>query len=123
MPALPPPLAKLSDTAFLQSEMPSGFRLGTILKLPADPRYHTLGAVRFDFKNAHTSESVGYALFKTSAQAAAFSRVETRLKTGGLFRIAAVAVGRIVVGVTGQTRDQANTLLQLAVAHLRRSER
>jgi hypothetical protein len=123
MPVLPPPLARVYTTPFLRSEMPSGYTQTTVLRLPADPRYHTLGAVRFDFKNASISESVSYALFKTSAQAAAFNRVEARLETGGLFQIAAVTVGRVVVGVTGQTRTQAKALVQLAVAHLRRSER
>jgi hypothetical protein len=32
-------------------------------------------------------------------------------------------VGRFAVGATGQTLNQARTLLRLAVAHLRRSER
>jgi hypothetical protein len=59
---LPPPLVKLHDTPFLRSEMPSGFKPAAVLVLPADPRYHTLGSVRVDFKNAQTSESVSYAL-------------------------------------------------------------
>jgi hypothetical protein len=120
---VPPPLVRLHDTPFLRSEMPSGFKPAAVLVLPADPRYHTLGGVRFDFKNAQTSESVSYSLFKSSAQAAAFSRVEARLNTRGLFQISAVSVGRFTVGVTGQTRNQARALLRLAVAHLRRSER
>src|SRR3954471_8407498 len=120
---LPPPLAKVHNTPFLRSEIPSGFKPTGILMLPADPRYHTLGSVRFDFKNAQTSESASYALFRTSAEAAAFSRVEGRLNTRGLFQISAVSVGRFAVGVTGQTRNQARALLRLAVAHLRRSER
>jgi hypothetical protein len=120
---VPPPLVRLHDTPFLRSEMPSGFKPAAVLVLPADPRYHTLGGVRFDFKNAQTSESVSYSLFKSSAQAAAFSRVEARLNTRGLFQISAVSVGRFAVGVTGQTRNQARALLRLAVAHLRRSER
>jgi hypothetical protein len=120
---LPPPLAKVHDTPFLRSEMPSGFKQTAVLVLPADPRYHTLGSVRFDFKNPKTSKSASYALFKSSAQAAAFSRVEARLNTRGLFQISAVSVGRFAGGVTGQTRNQARALLQLAVAHLRRSER
>jgi hypothetical protein len=120
---LPPPLVKLHDTPFLRSEMPSGFKPAAVLVLPADPRYHTLGSVRVDFKNAQTSESVSYALFNSSAQAAAFSRVEARLSTRGLFQISAVSVGRFAVGATGQTLAQARTLLRLAVTHLRRSER
>lgn len=120
---LPPPLAKVHDAPFLRSEMPSGFKQTAVLELPADPRYHTLGSVRFDFKNAQTSESVSYALFKNSTQAAAFSRLEARLNTQGLFQISALSVGRFAVGVTGQTRNQANVLLRLALAHLRRSER
>jgi hypothetical protein len=122
--SLPPPLAKLYNTPFLQSETPSGFKQTTVLKLPADPRYHSLGGVRFDFKNASsTSVSASYALFKTSARAAEFSRFEAKLNTRGLFRISAASVGRIAVGVTGFTQTQANRLLQLALAHLRRSER
>ena len=121
--ALPPLLAKLSNTPVLRSEMPPGFTQASVSKLPADPRYHTLGAVRIDFRNAHTSESASYSLFKSSAQAAVFSRVEESIKTGGLFQIAAAPVGRIVVGVVGQTRAQAKALLLLAVDHLRRSER
>jgi hypothetical protein len=126
--SLPPPLAKLYNTPFLQSEIPSGFKQTTVLKLPADPRYHSLGAVRFDFKNANSSAtsssvSASYALFKTSARAAEFSRFEAKLNTRGLFRISATSVGRIAVGVTGFTQTQANRLLQLALAHLRRSER
>jgi hypothetical protein len=122
--SLPPPLAKLYNTPFLQSEIPSGFKQTTVLKLPADPRYHSLGGLRFDFKNANlTSVSASYALFKTSARAAEFSRFEARLNTRGLFRINAASVGRIAVGVTGFTQTQANRLLQLALAHLRRSER
>jgi hypothetical protein len=123
MTSLPPPLAKLYNTPFLQSEIPSGFKQTTILKLPADPRCHSLGGVRFDFKNANSSESASYALFRTSARAAEFSRFEARLNTRGLFRISAASVGRIAVGVTGHTQTQANRLLQLALAHLRRSER
>jgi len=120
--ALPPLLAKLSNTPVLRSEMPSGFTRATVSELPADARYHTLGAVRIDFRSARTSESASYALFKDSAQAAAFARVEENVKTGGLFRIAVAPVGRIVVGVTGPTRAQARALLRLALAHLRRSE-
>jgi hypothetical protein len=124
MASLPPPLAKLYNTPFLQAETPSGFKQTTVLKLPADPRYHSLGGVRFDFKNANSSSvSASYALFKTSARAAEFSRFEAKLNTRGLFRISAASVGRIAVGVTGFTQTQANRLLQLALAHLRRSER
>lgn len=103
MVALPPVLATLSKTPVLRSEMPLGFTKATVSELPADPRYHTLGAVRIDFRAARSSESASYALFKSSAQAAAFARVE--------------------VGVTGPTRAQARVLLQLALGHLRRSER
>jgi hypothetical protein len=120
--ALPPLLAKLSHTPVLRSEMPSGFTRAAVSELPVDARYHTLGAVRIDFKNARTSESASYALFKDSAQADAFARVEENVKTGGLFRIAVAPVGRIVVGVTASTAAQARVLLRLALAHLRRSE-
>jgi hypothetical protein len=120
---VPPPLVKLHDAPFLQSEIPSGFNLTAVFVLPADPRYHTLGSVRVDFKNAQTSESAIYALFENTAQAAAFTRVEARLNTRGLFHIRAVSVGRFAVGATGQTVAQARTLLRLAIAHLQRSER
>jgi hypothetical protein len=79
--------------------------------------------VRIDFKNAHTSESASYALFKSSGQAAAFARVEAKVATGGLFRVAVARVGAIVVGAIGTTRAQAQALLDLALAHLGRSER
>jgi hypothetical protein len=122
MVALPPSLAKLANTPVLRSEMPLGFTRATVSELAADPRYHTLGAVRVEFTNAHTSESTSYVLFKSSGQAALFAGVEAKLKTGGLFRIAVARVGRIVVGVTAPTRAQATALLRLAIAHLRRSE-
>ena len=102
--------------------MPSGFTRATMSALPADPRYKTLGAVRIDFRNPRTSESASYALFKNSAQADSFARVEENVQTGGLFQIAVAPVGRIVVGVTAATRGQARTLLRLALAHLSRSE-
>jgi hypothetical protein len=121
MAALPPPLARLSKTPVLRSEMPAGFTHASFLELPADPRYHTLGMLRIDFKSALAAESASYALFKSSAQAAAFVPVEANIKTGGFFHVAVARVGRIVVGVAGSTRAQAQTLLQLALAHLRRS--
>jgi hypothetical protein len=123
MVALPPPLAKLSNTPVLRSEMPSGFTRATISELAADPRYHTLGAVRIDFRNARTSESASYSLFKNSAQAAAFAHIERNIETRGLFQIAVTTVGRIVVGVVGRTQAQAKAFLLLALAHLRRGER
>lgn len=123
MVALPPPLAKLAATPVLRSEMPAGFTRATISERPADARYHTLGSVRIDFKNAHISESAGYALFATSARAAAFARAEAKLATGGLFQVAVARVGQLVVGTVGTTRAQAQALLRLALAHLARSER
>lgn len=121
--ALPPPLDKLSNTPVLRSEMPAGFTRVSALTLPADPRYHTLGALRIDFKNASQSESASYALFKSAAQAAAFVPVESNIKTGGFFQIAVARVGRIVIGATGLTHAQASALLRLAIAHLDRSTR
>jgi hypothetical protein len=121
--ALPPVLAKLSNTPVLRSEMPVGFTRASVSKLPADPRLHSLGAVRIDFKAARSSESASYALFKSSAQAAAFAHVEEKAKTGGRFQIAVAPVRGIVVAVTGATRAQAKVLLQLALRHLRRSQR
>ena len=76
-----------------------------------------LGAVRIDFRSAHTSESASFALFKSSAQADAFARVEENVKTGGLFRIAVAPVGRIVVGVTASTRAQAAALFR-SLSHI-----
>ena len=123
MPALPPPLDKLANTPVLRSEMPAGFTHVSFLTLPADPRYHTLGMLRIDFKSALATESASYALFKSSAQAAAFVPVEAHVKTGGFFHVAVARAGRIVVGVAGSTRAQAQELLRLALAHLRRSTR
>jgi hypothetical protein len=121
--AIPPPLLKLVNTPVLRSELPAGFTSAKVTRLPADPRYHTLGAVRIDFSNVRGSESASFALFTTPAQAASFARTERGVRTGGLFHVEATAVGRFVVGVTAATRTQAGRLLQLAVAHLRRSER
>lgn len=102
--------------------MPAGFTHAKTTRLPAESRYHTLGSVRIDFSNASTSESASFALFKTTTQAASFVRTEKSVKTGGLFFVDAAAAGRFVVGVTAQTRTQAAKLLQLALAHLRRSQ-
>jgi hypothetical protein len=101
--------------------MPTGFTRATIVKLPAEPRIHTLGGVRIDFRNAHALESASYALFKDTAQTDAFVRLEQHQRTGGVFHIAAARVGRIAVGVTAFTSAQAKALLQLAIAHLRRA--
>lgn len=102
--------------------MPAGFTHATVVRLAPDRRYHTLGAVRIDFTNAHMSESASYALFKTTAGATVFARTERAVRTGGLFRVQVAVVGRVVVGVTAKTSAQAKTLLALAVRHLRRSE-
>jgi hypothetical protein len=123
MPILPPPLEKLYNTPVLRSEMPPGFNHAKVLRLGPDRRYHSLGAVRIDFTSARASESASYALFKDVATASAFARTERAVSTGGLFRVRVAVVGRLVVGVTSKTAAQAKALLNLAVGHLRRSEK
>jgi hypothetical protein len=123
MPTLPPPLEKLYNTPVLRSEMPAGFDRAKVVRLAPDQRLHTLGAVRIDFSNARSSESASYALVNDVAQASAVARIERGVNTGGLFRVRVRVVGRLVVGVTARTGVQASALLDLALAHLRRSEK
>jgi hypothetical protein len=123
MPTLPPPLEKLYNTPVLRSEMPAGFDRAKVVRLAPDQRIHTLGAIRIDFSNARASESVSYALFKDVAHASVIARTERAVNTSGLFRVRVAVVGRLVVGVAASTGAQAKTLLDLALAHLRRSEK
>ena len=119
--AVPPSLAKLAATPVLASEMPPGFSRAKIVRLAPNLKLSTLGGVRIDFINAHTTESASYALMKTNAAAALFAQTEMKIDGGNLFRVRAVAIGRFVVGATGRTAAQASHLLRLAVAHFSRS--
>jgi predicted nucleic acid-binding Zn ribbon protein len=78
--------------------------------------------VRIDFSNKRTTESAGYALMKTHAAATRFAATAARVDGGSLFQVRAVAVGRFAVAVTATTSAGASALLQLALAHLKRSE-
>jgi hypothetical protein len=120
--AVPPALQKLVTTPVLASEKPAGFNHVKITRLPADRRLHTLGAVRLDFSNSHLSESASYALMRTHAAAVGLARKEAAVKTGGLYQTRAVAIRRFAVAVIAKSGAKAETLLALAVAHLRRSE-
>jgi hypothetical protein len=122
-PKLPPALQRLAATRVLASERPAGFPHVKIIRLAPNRRVHTLGAVRIDLSNKHASESESYALLKTRAAARRLAHREATVKTGGLFHVRAIAVGRFAVGVAATTRAGARTLLALALAHLRRSER
>jgi hypothetical protein len=122
-PKLPPALQRVATTPVLASERPAGFAHVKVTRLGADRRIHTLGVVRIDFSNSHTSESASYALMRTHAAARRLAHREATFKTGGLFHTRAVAVGRFALGVTATTKARAKTLLALALSHLRRSER
>jgi hypothetical protein len=122
-PTLPPALQRIATTPVLASERPTGYPHVKITCLAANRHIHTLGGVRIDFSNSHASESASYALMRTHAAAFRLAHTEATLKTGGLFRTRAVAVGRIAVGVTATTKTKAKILLTLALSHLRRSER
>lgn len=120
---LPPALQRIAATPILASERPVGFPHVKVTRLAANRHIHTLGGVRIDFANAHVSESESYALMRTHAAALRLAHTEATVKTGGLFHTRAVAVGSFVVGVAAKTKAQATSLLALALAHLRRSER
>lgn len=122
-PNLPPVLQRIATTPVLASERPAGFVHVKITRLGPNKRAHTLGIVRIDFSNRHTSESAGYALLRTHAAAIRFAHEAATIKTGGLFFTKAVAIRRFAVAVTATTAANAKTLLALALAHLRRSER
>jgi hypothetical protein len=118
--APPPSLERLAATPVLVSEMPPGFSRAKIVRLAPNQKLSTLGGVRIDFMNAHTTESASYALMKTNAAAALFAQTEMKIDGGSLFRVRAVAIGRFVVGATGRTATEASNVLRLAVAHFRR---
>ena len=122
-PQLPPLLERIATTTVIASEKPTGFPHVKITRLGPNKREHTLGIVRIDFSNQHTSESAGFALLTTHAAATRFAHQAATLNTGGVFHTKAVAVRRFAVAVTATTAANAKTLLALALAHLRRSER
>src|SRR4029077_15440880 len=122
-PNLPPALQRIATTPVPASERPTGFPHVKITPLAPTRRIHTLGGVRIDFSNRHASESASYALMRTPPAARRPAHTEATFNGGGLLHIRAVAVGRFAVGVTATTKAQAKTLLALALAHLRRSER
>ena len=122
-PKLPPALERIATTPVLASEKPVGFPNVKITRLGPNKRAHTLGIVRIDFSNQHTSESAGFALLKTPAAATRFAHQAATLNTGGLFHTKAVAIRQFAVAVTATTAAKAKILLALALAHLRRSQR
>jgi hypothetical protein len=122
-PNLPAALQRIATTPVLASERPAGFPHVKITRLGPNKQVRTLGIVRIDFSNSHTSESAGYALMRTHAAAVSFAHRAGTLGTGGLFRTRAVAIRRFAVAVTATTTAKAKILLALALAHLRRAER
>jgi hypothetical protein len=122
-PKLPPALQRIATTPVLASERPAGFPHLKITRLGPNHHAHTLGIVRIDFSNRHTSESAGYALMRTHAAALRFAHQAQIIKTGGLFYTRAVAIRRFAVAVTATTAANAKALLALALAHLLRSQR
>ena len=123
VPKLPTPLERIATTPVLASERPVGFVHVKIVRLGPNKRAHTLGIVRIDFSNQHRSESAGYALMKTHAAAIRFAHQAATINLGGVFHTKAIAIQRFAVAVTAKTAAQAKTLLALALAHFRRSER
>lgn len=121
-PKLPPPLQRIATTPVIASERPAGFPHVKITRLGPNKRAHTLGIVRIDFSNQHTSESAGFALMRTHAAAVRFAHQAATVNLGG-FHTKAVAIQRFAVAVTATTAAKAKSLLALARAHLRRSER
>ena len=122
-PKLPPALQRIATTPVLASERPAGFPHLKITRLGPNKQAHTLGIVRIDFSNRHTSESEGFALMKTHAAAIRFAHRAATIDTGDLFHTKAVATGRFAVAVTATTAAKAKAVLALALAHLRRAER
>jgi hypothetical protein len=122
-PKLPPALQRIATTPVPASERPPGFLHVKITRLGPNKRAHTLGIVRIDFSNRHTSESAGYALLKTHTAAVRFARQAETIKARGLLFTKAVAIRRFTIAVAATTAAKAKTLLALALAHLRRSER
>jgi hypothetical protein len=121
-PQLPRPLQRIATTTVLASERPTGFPRVKITRLGPNKQAHTLGIVRIDFSNQHTSESAGFALMKTHAAAVRFAH-QAATANVGVFHTKAVATQRFAVAVTATTAAKAKKLLALALAHLRRSER
>jgi hypothetical protein len=121
-PKLPSALERIATTPVLASERPAGFPHMKITRLGPNRRARTLGIVRIDFTNRHTSEGAGYALLRTHAAAVRLARKAATVKTGGLFAAKAVAIRRFTVAVTATTAAKARILLALALKHLRRSE-
>jgi hypothetical protein len=121
-PKLPAALQRIATTPILPSETPAGFTHLKITRLGPNKRAHTLGIVRIDFSNSHTSESAGYALLRTHAAAIQFAHQAEAVRTGRLFYTRAVAIRRFTVAVSATTPARAKALLTLALAHLRRSE-
>jgi hypothetical protein len=121
-PKLPIPLQRIATTPVLASERPVGFVHFKINRLAADARIQTLGGIRIDFSNSHTTESESFALLRTHAAARGLARRVSTFRTG-VFFTRAVAVGRFAVVVAATTKAQATTFLALALSHLRRSER
>ena len=113
-------LERLATTSVLAAEMPPGYTHIKIVRLPRNQRIATVGGVRIDFSNAHTTVSESFALMKTNAAARLFAQTEEKIDGGNLFHVRAVAVGRFVVGATGRTVPEASRLLRLAVTYYRR---
>jgi hypothetical protein len=65
----PPALQRIATTPVLASEKPDGFFAVKVNLLRPNPQIHTLGGVRIDFSNSHSSESESFALMRTSAAA------------------------------------------------------
>jgi hypothetical protein len=89
-PKLPPALQRIATTPVPASERPPGFLHVKITRLGPNKRAHTLGIVRIDFSNRHTSESAGYALLKTHTAAVRFARQAETIKARGLLFTKAV---------------------------------
>lgn len=121
-PNLPPALQRIATTSVLASERPAGFPHVKITRLGPNKHAHTLGIVRIDFSNQHTSESAGFALMKTHAAAVRFAHQTATINVGGAFHTKAAATRRFAVAVTATTAAKAKRLLVMALAHLRRSE-
>jgi hypothetical protein len=122
VPTLPPALQRIAAKPVLRSERPVGFRHVKVIRLAPNRHLHTLGAVRIDFSNHHSTESTSDALLRTHAAAVRLARIEAHTKIVGPFHVRSVAIRRFAVAVAAYTGTGAKHLLALAVAHLRRSE-
>ena len=74
--SLPPVLERIATTPVLAAERPAGFPHVKITRLAPTRRIHTLGGVRIDFSNSHSSESASYALMRTHAAARRLAHTE-----------------------------------------------